>query len=73
MTFLVFHLDISGKDIKDEHPSNIPFILVKDELFKWYLSNLKENEGNNSNKVVWHEKTVLYSVIAFSSRQSVLD
>ena len=35
MTLFVFHLDISGKDIKELHPLNIPLILVT--LFVFHL------------------------------------
>jgi hypothetical protein len=44
MTLFVFHLDISGKDIKDLHPLNIPLILVT--LFVFHLDIL----GNDFNE-----------------------
>ena len=36
--FLIFHLDISGKDINDLHPLNIPSISLTLDKFQFYIS-----------------------------------
>ena len=42
-TFEVFHLDISGKEIKDIHPSNIPPISITFSVFHFDISDISDN------------------------------
>ena len=44
VTFIVFHLDISGKDINELHLENIPLILVTFVVFHLDISGKDINE-----------------------------
>jgi len=47
--FDVFHFDISGKDINDEHPVNINSILVTLDVFHFDISGKDINDEHLEN------------------------
>ena len=44
VTLSVFHLEISGNEVNEEHWSNIPFILVTLSVFQLEISGNEVNE-----------------------------
>ena len=44
VTFFVFHFEISGKLVNDEHPKNNPFILIKLHVFHFEISGKDDKE-----------------------------
>ena len=52
MTLLVFHLEISGKDDNDEHPTNIPVISVTLLVFHFEISG-KDDNDEHSPKIIF--------------------
>ena len=51
ITLVVFHFDISGKDINDEHPLNIPLKLVLIFVFHLEISGKDISDVHSLNKL----------------------